>query len=128
MSSRLERAPRGGAARSGGRARRGWARPPDPPRRPPPASAPAERPARPRRRQATHDSSPASPLQRTVVRVLEVIPPELRVALGALAALGLILAAATFLQARRARRLERQRRRLVADVGLLQSALLPVLP
>ncbi|MBW3607045.1 MAG: SpoIIE family protein phosphatase [Actinobacteria bacterium] len=70
----------------------------------------------------------ASPLTRTVVRVLEVVPLQLRVALGALAVLGLLLAGATGVQTLRRRRLERQRRLLLADVGVLQSALLPDLP
>ena len=69
-----------------------------------------------------------SPLTRTVVRVLEVIPPEIRVALAALALLGLLLGATTALQTVRSRRLVRQRRLLLADVGVLQSALLPDLP
>ena len=69
-----------------------------------------------------------SPLTRTVVRVLEVVPPELRIALGVLAGLGLLLGAAAAVQTVRRRRLERQRGRLLADVGVLQSALLPQLP
>jgi hypothetical protein len=70
----------------------------------------------------------SSPLARTVVRVLEVVPPWVRVALGLLAALGLLCGAAAVVQTVRRRRLERQRRLLIADVGVLQSALLPELP
>ncbi|MDP8968712.1 MAG: serine/threonine-protein phosphatase, partial [Actinomycetota bacterium] len=77
---------------------------------------------------AERDAAPRSPLTRTVVRVLEVIPPGVRIALGALAVLGLLLAATTALQTIRNRRLARQRRMLLADVGVLQSALLPDLP
>lgn len=73
-------------------------------------------------------AAPRSPLTRTVVRVLEVVPPGVRLALGALALLGVLLAVATGVQTMRGRRLERQRRRLASDIGLLQSALLPALP
>ncbi|MDP1846581.1 MAG: PP2C family protein-serine/threonine phosphatase [Solirubrobacteraceae bacterium] len=62
------------------------------------------------------------------MRVLEVVPAELRIALAALAGLGLLLAAATAVQTVRRRRLARQRGLLLADVGVLQSALLPQLP
>jgi hypothetical protein len=72
--------------------------------------------------------SERSPLQRTVVRVLEDIPAGVWLALAALAGLGLLFGAAAVVQTVRRRRLERQRRLLIADVGVLQSALLPVLP
>jgi hypothetical protein len=76
-------------------------------------------------RQAPADRSP---LTRTVVRVLEVIPAGVWLALAALAGLGLLFGGATVVQTIRRRRLERQRRLLIADVGVLQSALLPDLP
>jgi hypothetical protein len=60
--------------------------------------------------------------------VLEVVPVQMRVALAALAGLGLLLGAAAGVQTARRRRLARQRRLLLADVGVLQSALLPQLP
>jgi hypothetical protein len=60
--------------------------------------------------------------------VLEVVPVQMRVALAALAGLGLLLGAAAAVQTARRRRLARQRRLLLADVGVLQSALLPQLP
>ena len=69
-----------------------------------------------------------SPLTRTVVRVLEVVPVQMRIALAMLAGLGLLFAGATAVQTIRRRRLEHQRRLLLADVGVLQSALLPDLP
>jgi hypothetical protein len=69
-----------------------------------------------------------SAIARTVVEVLEVIPLRLRIALAALTAIGFVLGVAALVQARRLRGLERQRGRLAADVGVLQSALLPVLP
>ncbi len=71
---------------------------------------------------------PSSPLVRTVERILEVIPGWVGITLAALAAGGLLLGTAALRQTLRARRLERDRRRLVADVGLLQSALLPAVP
>lgn len=71
---------------------------------------------------------PPSPLTRTVTRVLEVIPTSVRLALGALALLGLLLGATTAWQTVRSRRLKQQRRLLLEDVGVLQSALLPDLP
>ena len=101
----------------------------DPPRdaaSTPTATRPA--PARPRPAARADAAADASPLTRTVVRVLEVVPAQLRVALAALAGLGLLLGAAAVVQTVRRRRLERQRRMLLADVGVLQSALLPQLP
>jgi hypothetical protein len=81
------------------------------------------------RHQAGSGRAPAgSPLTQSVVRVLHVIPGRVLIALAALAAVGLVLAAAALTQTRRARRLGRQTRRLAADVGVLQSALLPDLP
>ena len=63
-----------------------------------------------------------------MVRVLEVVPFEVRVALVLLAGIALLCGAATVIQTIRRRRLEHQRRLLIADVGVLQSALLPDLP
>ncbi|CAA9505661.1 MAG: Serine phosphatase RsbU, regulator of sigma subunit, partial [uncultured Solirubrobacteraceae bacterium] len=96
-------------------------------------SAGAAPTSRATRRSAREDgrrdaSTAGSPLTRTVVRVLEVVPTRLRIALAALVGLGLLLGAATVVQTVRRRRLERQRRRLIADVGVLQSALLPEIP
>ena len=62
------------------------------------------------------------------MRVLEVVPTGVRVTLAALALLGLLLGVAVAVQTVRRRRLERQRHLLLADVGVLQSALLPALP
>jgi Stage II sporulation protein E (SpoIIE) len=64
----------------------------------------------------------------TVTRIINVIPPQVWILIGALVALALALGAGSRLVALRARRLARQRRQLLDDVGLLQAALLPVLP
>ncbi len=76
------------------------------------------------RRQSVHQS----PLVRTVTRIVDVVPAAVRILIGALVAVGLALAVGSRLAALRARRLERQRLELLDDVGLLQGALLPVLP
>ncbi|HEY5261098.1 MAG TPA: PP2C family protein-serine/threonine phosphatase [Solirubrobacteraceae bacterium] len=69
-----------------------------------------------------------SPLVTTVTRVIDVVPAPVWILVGALAALALALGASSRLVALHARRLARQRRELLEDVGLLQAALLPVLP
>lgn len=70
----------------------------------------------------------SSPITTTITRIVGVVPAWLWVLIGALAALALALAVRTRLAAVRARRLERQRSELLADVGLLQAALLPAPP
>ncbi len=72
--------------------------------------------------------SPSSPLPRVVRDVVEVIPAPLKAALAALGGLALALASLAAVSAGRARRLRRNREQLLADVGLLQSALLPEAP
>ncbi len=57
-----------------------------------------------------------------------MVPKPLKALLGGLAALSVILLAAWLLAALRARRLARQRGALLADVGALQGALLPIVP
>lgn len=90
---------------------------PHAPRRP--ASAP------PRRRPAHRAQSQ---LVTTVTRIINVIPALLWAVIAALGALALAFAASSRIAAHRAARLGRQRRELLADVGLLQAALLPELP
>jgi len=86
----------------------------------------------PAKRQPARHASPArsseSPLVKTVTRIINVVPPLMRVLIVGLIALALALAASSRLVALRARRLARQRQQLLEDVGLLQTALLPPLP
>jgi hypothetical protein len=63
-----------------------------------------------------------------VTRVLREVPTGVWVGLLALAVLATALAAGSIASAVRARRMIRQRELLRADVGLLQSALLPTVP
>lgn len=69
-----------------------------------------------------------SPLERTIGQIVKVVPDALKVLMAALAALGVMLAAGSAFAAARARRLGRQRRELLGEVGLLQEALLPPVP
>jgi hypothetical protein len=65
---------------------------------------------------------------RTVDRIDQVVPDSVKAALAALAALSVLLGCGYLLAAVRARRLARQRRELLQEVGLLQTALLPPVP
>ena len=67
-------------------------------------------------------------IPRTITEFVEVVPQPLRILVGALAAVALGLMAAVAAAALRARAADQRRRRLADDVGLLQSALLPVIP
>jgi hypothetical protein len=101
------------------------------------ASAPARR-GNERTRQGDERGRPPSwPLTRrdelpqplrVVKDIVEVVPTPLRVLVAALVALSIILALASGLTLLRNRRLARQRRELLGQVGLLQAALLPDLP
>ncbi|MEA2240770.1 MAG: hypothetical protein QOD24_326 [Solirubrobacteraceae bacterium] len=79
-------------------------------------------------------SNPAIPqlngsrLQVVLRGAAEVIPTPMWIAVGVLAALVLLLGASTVVAAARTRRLERQREKLMEDIGLLQEALLPAVP
>ena len=72
-------------------------------------------------RRASRTSREQSAVARTVERIVSVIPWEMWVLIGLLAAITLALGARSWIG-------ERQRRRLRDDVGLLQSALLPAVP
>jgi hypothetical protein len=63
-----------------------------------------------------------------VAGLVKDIPAWIKLALAGLALLVLLLGAYTVLAAARTRRLERQRSKLMEDIGLLQAALLPAVP
>jgi serine phosphatase RsbU (regulator of sigma subunit) len=65
---------------------------------------------------------------RTIDKVVEVVPTPIWLALGVLLILAAILGARAFVERRRARELERDRQRLLRDVGALERALLPAVP
>ncbi len=84
-----------------------------------------------RRARSTSQSRPAGrlqPLVTTITKIVGVVPTPIRVLIGVLLALALALGIRSRLVALRVRRLDRQRRQLLEDVGLLQAALLPVPP
>lgn len=89
-----------------------------------PASSHRGRAARKRAQQPSR----LPPVVRTITRIVSVVPLPLRIAIGALIALAAALAARSRIAAARARRLERQRKDLLDDVGVLQAALLPISP
>jgi hypothetical protein len=64
----------------------------------------------------------------TITKIVGVVPTLVWALIGGLFALALALAVRSRVAALRARRLEQQRGELLADVGLLQAALLPVPP
>ena len=70
----------------------------------------------------------AAPIVRTITQIVDVVPLPLRLVIGMLMLLVLATAVRSRLTARRARRLEVQRKQLLDDVGLLQAALLPEPP
>ncbi len=70
-----------------------------------------------------HSSEPA--IVHTITRIVGVVPAPVRILIAALAALALALGLRSLISGIRTRRLVRQRGELLADVGLLQAALLP---
>jgi len=82
-----------------------------------------------RRRESADDGSPVTrTVTRTVNDIVEVVPDSMKAALAALAALAVLLGGGYLFSTVRARRLARQRRELLSEVGLLQGALLPSVP
>ncbi len=81
-----------------------------------------------RARHRAQAQATSSQVVTTITRIVGVVPTAIWALLGVLAALALGLALRARLVAMRARRLERQRTELLEDVGLLQTALLPVAP
>jgi hypothetical protein len=69
-----------------------------------------------------------STIVRTVTQIVGVIPTALWLLIGVLGLAAMAFAIASRVASGRARRLDRQRRALLEDVGLLQAALLPELP
>ncbi|HEY8866451.1 MAG TPA: SpoIIE family protein phosphatase, partial [Solirubrobacteraceae bacterium] len=67
-------------------------------------------------------------VERRVSRVVRIVPAWVWALVAALALTAVALARSSWAMAYRARRLERQREELLADVGLLQRALLPPEP
>jgi hypothetical protein len=107
------RSARGGRDRSGGRGGVG-------------AGDAGDRAARARRTANVNDDETDVP--GAIGDVVQVIPTPILVALGLLAALALALNVRAGLVRRRARWLENEREQLLADVGVLQQALLPPVP
>ena len=68
------------------------------------------------------------PLIERIFTPVEVVPDSLKAALAGLAALSILLGLGYLFAAMRNRSLARQRRELLTEVGLLQSALLPPVP
>ena len=98
------------------------------------AALSADRSARRARRAQRQGHKAAAPKQtqnpvvRTIVKIGRVVPTALWVALGALLALALAMSARALVERRRARESDRDRRRLMRDVGVLERALLPAVP
>ena len=67
-------------------------------------------------------------LARTVERIVEVVPAFVWALLGALALLATALGVRSLIDRRRTRALQRERERLLHDMGLLERVLLPQVP
>jgi serine phosphatase RsbU (regulator of sigma subunit) len=80
------------------------------------------------REAAATDDEDEGRVARAVDRIVEVVPPVVWAALGALALLALALGARSLIDRRRARALEGERERLLRDMGLLERVLLPQVP
>jgi Stage II sporulation protein E (SpoIIE) len=73
-------------------------------------------------------TSALTPAIRVVERIAKVVPTGIWILVAILGVLSCLLACRSWLSSSRARRLERQRRHLAEEVGLLQAALLPMIP
>jgi Stage II sporulation protein E (SpoIIE) len=95
-----------------------------------PRSGAVSRGARHGRARPAHGGSGGrvSRLVTTITKIVDVVPTGVRVLIAGLLALALLLAVRSGTSGLRARRLTRQRRELLDDVGLLQAALLPEPP
>jgi serine phosphatase RsbU (regulator of sigma subunit) len=97
------------------------------------SAAPAEaagggRPATASHQHGSPKHSASSPLVTTITKIVKVVPTPVWILVGALLALATALGLRSLVAALRNRKLERQRAELLEDVGLLQAALLPILP
>ena len=98
------------------------------------SARPPEARSQPRKERSQAPFVPVTPRDdlprpfRVVRDIVEVVPTPLRVLLAGLVALSILLAAVSGFTLLRNRRLAAQRRALLGEVGLLQAALLPVLP
>jgi hypothetical protein len=86
---------------------------------------PTDRRARPNEAKATRNGPP---IIRAVPRFVKDVPPALKFALAVTGVLSLLLGFGALMTMLRNRSLDRQRRDLLQEVGLLQSALLPPVP
>lgn len=86
---------------------------------------PSDRRARPSEAKATKQGPP---IIRPITRFVKDVPEALKFALAVTGVLSFLLAIAYLFTMFRARSLDRQRRDLLQEVGLLQSALLPPVP
>jgi hypothetical protein len=84
-------------------------------------------PAKPTTATPTHDDSP-NVVFRTVRDAVEVIPSTIWILLALLTGLASLFAVTSARQTRRAHRLAAERGTLLGDVGVLQEAVLPVVP
>jgi hypothetical protein len=88
--------------------------------------------ANPRDRRARPNEAPATkqgpPIIREIPQFVDQVPAALKFALAVTGVLSVLLALAGFITTMRNRSLARQRRDLLQEVGLLQSALLPPVP
>ena len=81
-----------------------------------------------RGRNADDERSQPTTIIRTIPELVREVPAALKFALAATAVLSLLLGLGYLMTTMRARSLGRQRRELLQEVGLLQSALLPPVP
>jgi serine phosphatase RsbU (regulator of sigma subunit) len=85
------------------------------------------RAAKRRRENPTSDDA-QNPVTRSIEKVVGVVPTAIWIGLGVLLVLAAALGTRAFVERRRARELERDRQRLMRDVGALERALMPAVP
>jgi hypothetical protein len=93
-----------------------------------PQSANPSTTARPTAKRTHAGGSQQPALEKTITRIVGVVPTPIRALIVALIALAIAFGIRSRLSGVRTRRLVRQRGQLLEDVGLLQAALLPVTP